>query len=168
MMRVLGVDPALKATGYAVIEAAEDSRAGLKLLEVGTIEPSQREETSIKIQKIYQHLDSIILEYSPTVMVLEKVYSHYKHPATASVIGHVRGAICLLSAQHKLRLAEYSVKRIRKVVVGNGAASKEQTRLSVAHIFKVDPLKLKLDASDALALALGYVYMNPARLSAAV
>jgi crossover junction endodeoxyribonuclease RuvC len=68
--------------------------------------------------------------------------------------------MCLLCAQRKVKLVEHSVKRIRKALLGNGNASKEQARDVVAHILKFDPGQVTLDASDALALALGYAHLD--------
>ena len=96
----------------------------------------------------------------PDVLVLEKLYSHHNHPTTASIMGHLRGVICLLCAQRDIKLSEQSVKRIRKALVGNGNATKIQTQRVVAHVLHVDERKLTLDASDALALALGYQHLN--------
>lgn len=159
-MNILGIDPGLYATGYSVLMVAADSRHDFKLLEAGTIEPKRKDSLADKIKKVYLNLDEIIQQFNPDVMVLEKLYAHYKHPTTACILGHVRGVICLLSAQRHLQLVEYPVKRIRKTLVGNGNASKEQTRATVAHILRVDEKQLTLDASDAIALALGYAYMK--------
>ena len=171
-MKILGVDPGLRATGYGVIDvhegnesfAAQKARAiklgysnrEVVLLETGTIEPEEKDLLQNKIDKIYKNLDAIIQEYTPSVMVLEKLYSHYRHPTTACILGHVRGVICLLCAHRRLILVEHSVKRIRKALLGNGNASKQQMQQGVAHILKINPQQLTLDASDALALALGY------------
>ncbi len=201
-MKILGVDPSLKATGYGLIEVNKFSSGTVakwpdarhrrvtaeasfldaaqaneeiapqvgvlrqspsrqvKLLEVGTIEPRSKDSLPNKISKIYRHLDDIIAQYAPDVMVLEKLYAHYKHPTTACILGHARGVMCLLCAQRKVKLVEHSVKRIRKALLGNGNASKEQARDVVAHILKFDPGQVTLDASDALALALGYAHLD--------
>ncbi|MCB9771063.1 MAG: crossover junction endodeoxyribonuclease RuvC [Candidatus Omnitrophica bacterium] len=159
-MRILGVDPGLKTTGYGVIEVGEVSSQPVRLLETGTIEPNQKGSLPEKIATIYKNLDAIILEHSPEVMILEKLYAHYKHPTTACILGHARGVICLVCAHRKIKLIEQSVKRIRKALVGNGSASKEQTKAVVAHILKFNPEKISLDASDALALALGHAHLE--------
>ena len=96
----------------------------------------------------------------PDALVLEKLYSHYKHPVPAAIMGHVRGVICLVCAERGIKLIEESPKRVRKAVVGNGNASKEQTRRVIANYLKIDPARLTLDGSDALALALGYAHMS--------
>ena len=156
-MRILGIDPGFKATGYGVIDWDEKKR-DVHLLEAGTIEPKQKDLLPNKIDKVYRNLDEIILQYSPTVMVLEKLYSHYKHPTTACILGHMRGAICLLCAHRNLKLIEYSVKGIRKSLIGQGNASKQQMQGVVGDFLKIDGSKLTLDASDALVLAIGYAF----------
>ena len=156
-MRVLGVDPGLQVTGYGVIESIEGRT---KLLEAGIIKLKPRDPIQHRIQKVYHHLGDVADAYRPDVLVLEKLYTHYSYRTTASILGHVRGAVCLLCAEKKLTLTENSVKRIRKAITGNGAATKEQTQAMVAHILHVDPQKLTADASDALALALGHLSLH--------
>ena len=159
-MRILGVDPGLNTTGYGVIEIEASSSKTVKLIEAGIIRPRPSDLLPDRLNKIYQHLQNIIDEFTPGVMVLEKLYAHYRHPATACKMGHVRGVICLLCAQKNVEFSEYSVKRVRKSLVGEGAASKQQAQDWVARILKIDKKKLTLDASDALALALGYASMQ--------
>lgn len=161
MMKILGIDPGFKATGYGFIEV---DRRSVTLIETGTIEPKQKDLIQNRIQKVYTILDELIDEHSPQVLVLEKLYAHHKHPATASKLGHMRGVICLLCAQKNIILAEHSVKRIRKSLTGNGNATKVQTQKVVADLLGIDESKLTLDASDALALALGYVRMQSRQL----
>lgn len=156
-MKILGIDPGLKATGYGCIEAGNRS---VTLLETGTVEPKIKDLIQNRIQTVYKILGGLIEEHKPQVLVLEKLYAHSKHPVTASKLGHVRGVICLLCAERGVELAEYSVKRIRKSLTGNGNATKVQTKRIVADILRIDGEKLSLDASDALALALGYVRMQ--------
>lgn len=135
------------------------THTAIKLIEVGTVEPSEKDLFENRIHKIHLNLEKIISEHEPDVMVLEKLYAHHKHPTTASLLGHVRGVICLLCAQKKIRLVEHSVKRIRKSLVGNGNATKEQTRSLIANLLRINAQQLTLDASDALALALGHAHM---------
>lgn len=152
-MKILGIDPALKITGYGFIESEQGQ---IRLLGTGIIQPKPREEIAQRILKIYSILQDLVKQYQPDVFVLEKLYAHYRHPTTASILGHVRGVVCLLCAQQKIPLAEHSAKRIRKALTGNGNASKEQTLRVVARRLNIDEKKLTLDSSDALALALGY------------
>ena len=154
-MKILGIDPGLKNTGYGFIEYRGE-RANL--IETGVIEPKPRDPLQNRVETIYRNLRELMELHKPQVLVLEKLYAHYKHPVTACIMGHARGVICLLCAQLKVRLEEYSVKKVRQAVVGNGNASKEQTRAMVGRFLRIDESKLSLDASDALALALGYTH----------
>src|SRR3989338_4012277 len=156
-MRIMGIDPGLRVTGYGVIDFMDHK---VKLLEAGMIEPKEKDLIQNRIHRIYQNLDALLLQYQPQIMVLEKLYAHYKHPTTACILGHVRGVICLLCAQRNIRLIEHSVKRIRKAIVGNGNATKEQTKRVVPHLLKMDKRLLALVASAPLARALGHTYMN--------
>lgn len=156
-MRILGIDPGLKATGYGLIDTGSDCQ--WKIVEAGTIEPKAKLTIPDKVQTVYKGLITIIDQYQPQIAVLEKLYAHHKFPATAPILAHARGVICLAIADKQLEFQEYSVKRIRKALVGNGNASKEQTRRTVGHVLKINPQQLTLDASDALALALGHSMM---------
>jgi len=159
-MRILGVDPGMKATGYGVIEILGAEFSSLRLLEAGTIEPRTKDPLPHRIDKVYQCLSEIIRQFSPDILVLEKLYSHHRHPTTACLLGHVRGVILLVSAHHHLEVVEHSVKRIRKSVCGDGNASKEQVRDIVKKTLKIQADTFALDASDALALALGFARMQ--------
>lgn len=159
-MKIIGVDPGLKATGYGVIQILDGQ---IKAVEVGTIEPACRDPFVTKLFKIRKHLDDIISRQQPDVMVLEKLYSHSAHPITSAIMGHARGVICLVCAERSVALVEESPKRVRKAVVGNGNASKEQTRRVVARFLKIAPEQLTLDASDALALALSHAHRGRPR-----
>jgi crossover junction endodeoxyribonuclease RuvC len=155
-MRILGIDPGLITTGYGVVDVES---GGVKILEAGTIEPSPQELFEHRLLKLHGHLTTILKMHHPDIVVLEKLYAHYKHPATAPVLGHVRGVICLSVAQQKIRLVEQSVKRIRKALLGNGNATKAQAQEFVKRILNIKSPSFKLDASDALSLALGQAHM---------
>ena len=124
-MRVLGIDPGLITTGYGVLDLKDGK---IKILEAGTIQPDPKAAFEQRIAKVHQHITTIIAHHQPDTIVLEKLYSHYNHPTTACILGHVRGVICLAAFQNKTPLIEQSVKRIRKALLGNGNASKGQVQ----------------------------------------
>ena len=90
-MRVLGIDPGLKATGYGLIDY-QDKR--IRLIETGAIEPKRKDPIQYRIKTIYTLLNEILEQYKPDALVLEKLYAHDKHPTTASIMGHARGVVC--------------------------------------------------------------------------
>ncbi len=155
-MRILGVDPGLITTGYGIVDIKGGS---VKILEAGTIEPHIKDPFEQRLFKLHLHLTTILQAHHPELVVLEKIYAHYKHPATAALLGHARGVICLSVAQQKIKLVEQSVKRIRKALTGNGNATKIQTQEFVKRLLNIKSAGFKLDASDALALALGQAHM---------
>ena len=155
-MRIIGIDPGLLATGYGVVDIK--GRA-VTVLEAGTVEPNPKQAFEDRLLKIHQHINTILQTHQPDIVVLEKLYSHAKHPATAPILAHVRGVICLSAAQQKTKLVEQSVKRIRKALMGNGNATKAQTQEFVKRVLNIKSPGFKLDASDALALALGQAHM---------
>ena len=155
-MRILGIDPGLITTGYGMVDVAEGR---IKILEAGTIKPAPRDAFERRIAKVHQHITTIIHTHKPDTIVLEKLYAHYKHPATACILGHVRGVICLAVSQSNTPLIEESVKRIRKALLGNGNAAKPQVREFVKRLLNIQKAEVGLDTSDALALALGHAHM---------
>ena len=155
-MRILGVDPGLRATGFGLVEIKTGT---VKVIDAGSIEPNPKALFEDRIAKVHHLLSEIISAHKPNVMVLEKLYAHYKHPTTACILGHVRGVICLLAHQHKIELVEQPVKRIRLALVGNGNATKGQVQMFIKRLLKIESAELTLDTSDALALALGHAHM---------
>jgi crossover junction endodeoxyribonuclease RuvC len=155
-MRILGIDPGLITTGYGVVEM---KAGGVKILEAGTIEPNTKDPFEQRLLKVHLHITTLLQAYHPDVVVLEKLYVHSKHPTTVSVLGHVRGVICLSVGQQKIKLVEQSVKRIRKALIGNGNATKIQMQEFVKRLLNIKSAGFKLDVSDALSLALGQAHM---------
>ena len=160
-MRILGVDPGLRATGFGLVEVKTGT---VKIIDAGSIEPNPKALFEDRIAKVHSLLSGIISTHKPNVLVLEKLYAHYKHPTTACLLGHVRGVICLLAHEHKIELVEQPVKRIRLALVGNGNATKQQVQMFVKRLLHIEKAELTLDTSDALALALGHAHMMKMRI----
>ncbi len=156
-MRIIGVDPGLKCTGFGVIEH-KDSQT--RVITAGVVKTSSKESIENRLNKIYSHTLDIILEHKPKLLVLEKLYSHYKHPTTAISLGYARGVVCLACGQAKIPVKSYSAKRIKKAITGKGNASKYQIQHMIQRLLRLDKLPSPFDVSDALALALGYLYLN--------
>lgn len=165
-MRILGIDPALKITGYGVIvlvsKVQKDQVAQKKnffLLEAGIITTSAKEPLPKRLEKIYQAMEKLVSDTRPDTIVLEKLYAHYRHPTTAYILGQARGIICLVAAKKKIPLMEYSATRVKKAIVGKGLAPKCQVQQMVAHILELKTLPKYTDVTDALALAIAHSYI---------
>ncbi|TRZ49167.1 crossover junction endodeoxyribonuclease RuvC [bacterium] len=150
-MVILGIDPALSVTGYGVIDF---TRNKFSLIEAGIIATSPKQQVSERLSKIHRMVRQLILDTKPDVLVLEKLYAHYRHPTTAYILGQARGVICLACALEKLPLVEYGATRVKKAVVGKGLASKYQVQRVVASLLGLKQLPKYTDVTDALALAI--------------
>jgi len=113
-----------------------------------------------RIRKIFDGITFIVEEHKPGIMVLEKIYSHYKHPATAILMGHARAMACLVCGKSGVRLVNYPSTMIKKAVTGNGHASKYQVHRMVKDILRLKKAPEPLDVSDALAMAISYCYID--------
>jgi len=160
-MRILGVDPALRITGYGVIDFKKNR---ISLQEAGIITTSSKENLVKRLDKIYSAITQLIQEIKPDCLVLEKLYAHYRHPTTAYLLGQARGVICLACARQNLPLVEYAATRVKKAIIGKGLASKYQIQRMVAGILGLKSLPKYTDVTDALALALAHIHILRAKL----
>lgn len=154
-MRILGIDPGLNATGYGLIE--DES---FRPIEAGVIRTESNTPIQERLKKIFDELSCIIKEHRPGVLVLEKIYSHYKHPTTAILMGHARAMVCLACGLHGVKLVNYPSTKIKKTVTGNGHASKQQVQRMVQNILRLKKVPEPVDVSDALSMAIAYCYIN--------
>jgi len=152
---ILGVDPGLGVTGYGLIDGRR-----FKVIEAGVIRTASNTPIQSRLKKIFDSLAELIKEHSPGVVVLEKIYSHYKHPTTAILMGHARASICLACGIYDIRLVNYPSTRIKKVITGNGHASKRQVQRMVQDILRLKSAPEPVDVSDALAMALCYCFIE--------
>jgi crossover junction endodeoxyribonuclease RuvC len=154
-MRILGIDPGLGTTGYGIIDDGDFS-----VIEAGVINTRSNTPIQDRIEKIFDEISSIVEEHSPAVMVLEKIYSHYKHPTTSILMGHARAMACLVCGKFNVQLVNYPSTRIKKAVTGNGHASKGQVQRMVRDFLKLKELPEPADVSDALAMAISYCFIE--------
>jgi len=157
-MRILGVDPGLAVTGYGIIDLADAGK--IKIVEAGVVRTSPKSNIAARLVNIYNNFKDIIKENKPDVVVLEKLYSHYKHPTTSILMSHARSVICLLSGLHDIKLVNYPSTRIKKAVTGNGHASKIQVQKMITERLHLKRAPESVDVTDALALAFSFVYIE--------
>ncbi len=158
-MRIIGIDPALRITGFGIID---DNNGSYSLVNAGTIITQASKLLPVRLRQIFDGLNGLLAEFRPQIMVLEKIYAHYQHPATSFVLGEARGIICLAAAQANLTLVEFSATHVKKSIVGKGLASKEQVQRMVATLLGMKVLPKYKDVTDALALAISYSYFSRA------
>jgi crossover junction endodeoxyribonuclease RuvC len=155
-MIILGIDPALHISGYGVIQLRKN---GVFLIEAGIVKTSPKEILPKRLDKIYRAIIKLISDTKPDVLVLEKLYAHYRHPTTAYLLGQARGVICLACAKENIPLVEYAATRVKKAIVGRGLASKGQVQKMVGTLLNINNLPKYTDVTDALALAIAHSYI---------
>ncbi len=150
-MRVVGIDPGLKTTGYGIVEGSGSS---FSLVEAGVCSTSERDEMPARVRCIYDDILAVLEELKPEVAAVEQLYAHYAHPRTAILMGHARGAIMLAAAKYGIPVASYSATMIKKSLTGNGHAGKGQVQRMIAAMLGLSHPPEPPDVADALAVAL--------------
>jgi crossover junction endodeoxyribonuclease RuvC len=156
--RILGIDPGLQVTGYAVVEATS---AGPRVCEAGIIRASERRspaDMAQRLRSLYNGIVEVIGQYRPQVAAVEQLYAHYEHPRTAILMAHARGVLFLAAGQHDLPVVSYNATRIKKTITGHGRASKEQVQVTMQRELGLARLPEPPDVADALAAALCHYY----------
>ena len=114
--RILGVDPGLQVTGYAVLETRP---TGPHVCEAGIVRSTQGKATTdvaIRIRCLYDGIVEVLEQYEPKVMVVEQLFAHYDHPRTAILMAHARGVILLAAAQRDIPIVNYTASRVKKTI----------------------------------------------------
>jgi crossover junction endodeoxyribonuclease RuvC len=159
-LRILGIDPGLQVTGYAVVEA---TAAGPRVCEAGIIRGSAGRnpaDMAERLRSLYNGIVEVIEQFRPQVAVVEQLYAHYDHPRTAILMAHARGVLFLAAGQHGLPVVSYNATRIKKTITGHGRASKEQMQVTMQRELGLDKLPEPPDVADALAAALCHYYVQ--------
>ena len=148
-MRILGIDPGLIKTGFGIIDVQNDN---LKVVDYGIIKPKLKDKLEKRLLTIFQDVSKIIKEYKPTIICIEEVF-YGKNFKSALLLGQARGAAMVSAASENVTIFEYSAKKIKQSVTGNGNANKEQVKFMVTSILNINN-NIGLDASDALGIAI--------------
>jgi crossover junction endodeoxyribonuclease RuvC len=155
--RVLGVDPGLNITGYAVVER----RSGrLTLVEAGMIRGRSRGDLAARLQEVHSGIVDVLASLKPEVLALEELYSHYERPRTSILMGHARGVICLAATQAGIPVRSYASTQVKRLLTGNGRAPKTQVQQAICHEFALAAPPEPPDVADAMAIALCHHYLQ--------
>lgn len=159
-MRILGLDPGLQVTGYAVLEATD---GGPKVRDAGVLRSAKKRATTdmaSRIRALYDGLCEVLEEWKPAAMAVEQLYAHYDHPRTAILMAHARGVFFLTGAQRGIPVVSYAATKVKKLVTGSGRAGKEQMQRAVASELGLTELPEPHDVADALAVALCHYFAS--------
>ncbi len=152
--KVLGIDPGLADTGYAIIS---EVKGQLVLQEGGLIRTDSQYPLNQRLREIYAELNAVIRGQQPAVVAIEDLYSDYLNPSTAILMGHARGVCLLAAADYGLTVSSYTPARVKKSLTGNGRASKEQVKAMVRINLGLEQKPLSEHIADAIAVALCHI-----------
>ena len=154
-MRVLGIDPGLRTTGFGVIDA---DGAALHYVASGTINTGAVEggQLPARLKIIFDGVREVAARYQPHCASVEIVFVNV-NPQSTLLLGQARGAAITALVSHEVAVAEYTALQMKKAVVGHGQASKEQVQAMVARLLALPGLPGK-DAADALGLAVCHAH----------
>lgn len=152
-MRILGIDPGTRITGYGCVSLA-DGAIEPDLIEGGTLNFKSTESLEDRIRQLYDDVVELIDSLKPERLAIEKLYAHYKHPRTAIMMGHARGVIILAGKQAGLAIDNLPSTEVKKSITGYGHASKEQIQQAIAVQCRLDAPPSPPDVADAIAIAI--------------
>lgn len=155
--RVLAIDPALRKTGFAIVESAGRD---LRAIAYGTIVNPPKLLPSGCLVAIREQLNDVIRLHQPNVCAIEATI-FVQSLKTAIVLGSARGAALIAAAEHGLAIYEYAPREIKQAAVGRGAAAKEQVAFMIRSMLRLRETPPS-DAADALAVAITHFQSSDA------
>lgn len=148
--RVLGIDPGLTVTGFGIIDGDGVRTA---LVDAGTFRSNAKLPRHERLREIFERVGELIVQHHPDDLAIEAHFVH-RNVRSAMVIGEARAAALLAAAMHHLDVSEYPPNTVKEAVTGFGGAPKEQVQAMVMAHLGMTAAPERLDASDALAVAL--------------
>ena len=153
---ILGIDPGTIVLGYGIIEVEGQK---IKLLSMGVIHLSKYEDPLMKLKIIYEKIQGLIENYNPTACAIEAPFFG-KNVQSMLKLGRAQGVAIASALTKGLEVCEYSPKKIKQSITGNGNASKEQVAAMLQQLIKFELQPKFLDATDGLAAAVCYHFQK--------
>jgi crossover junction endodeoxyribonuclease RuvC len=139
------------ATGYGLIEPGPKVPV---VVVSGVIATDGERSLASRLQQIYEGVDRLFAEHTPSTVVIEDLYAEYSFPRTALLMAHARGVICLAAEQHKIPVLPLAPAEVKRAIAAHGTASKAQIQESVRRLLRLPAVPRPSHVADALALAL--------------
>jgi crossover junction endodeoxyribonuclease RuvC len=154
-MFALGIDPGLTRCGFGVVEGQLEGPESFRLVSAGVLETSPHDPVEARLAMLFGDLESLYRDFSPDVVVVEKVF-YQKNAKTAVGVTQASGVAVAMAAHQGRLVRQFTAQQVKMAVSGYGAASKEQVQSMVARILALPTLPQPADAADALGLAITY------------
>jgi len=162
VVRILGIDPGSRITGYGIVEAEKNK---VLFVDCGVVKVSG-DDFSVRLRNIFDALGDVIVEHRPSELAIEKVFVH-RNVTSALKLGQARGAALLAAATRDVSVFEYSPNEIKQAVTGRGHADKAQVQHMIRIFMGLRELP-QADAADALAVAICHAHLSQTRKRLAV
>ncbi len=156
MSIILGIDPGTVVMGYALLKVHENK---MSLLHMDVLKMSCGQDTYERLEQIHDTISKVIMKYSPTDFAIEAPFFG-KNVQSMLKLGRAQGVAIAVAMTHHLPVTEYSPRKIKQSVTGNGNAAKEQVWKMMELTLKLEETPRYLDASDALAVAMCHYYQQ--------
>lgn len=150
---VLGIDPGLQRTGYAVLAPVPGPREA-RLVEAGLVRLRREQPLEARLVELETGLTALLAAHRPAALACEQLYAHYRHPRTAILMAHARGVVLALAARSGLEVLPVAATHAKKLLTGSGRAGKRQVQRAVAATLGLARLPEPDDVADAIAIAL--------------
>lgn len=157
-IRILGLDPGLRHTGWGIITI---TGARLSHVAHGVISPDDKAPFAIRLLTLFDAITEVIVQYSPDEAAVEETFLN-SNAASTLKLGHARAAALIAPAKAGLPVAEYAAKVVKKAVVGTGGADKDQVAFMIARLLPTAGSPTA-DAADALAVAIAHAHARQVR-----
>ena len=146
----MGVDPGLVATGFGVLEAGAGA---VTVRDAGVISTTTGQPLEARLNALHRAMHRIIEEQAPGLLVVEDLYTEYRFPRTAILMGHARGVIYLAARQLGVAVVALTPSEVKRAMTGNGAAGKAQVQRAVQTVLGLREPPRPSHVADALGLA---------------
>jgi crossover junction endodeoxyribonuclease RuvC len=156
-MRILGIDPGLRLTGYGVVEldaSTSSVNAEPRIIEGGVVRIPPDLPLPVRLRRLHEEIAAVIDELRPELVAVESVFTHPDRASTGVRMGHARGVILLAAAQRGLEVVEHAPAQVKKSLTGDGSADKARMQLAIAARCGLAEPPEPPDVADALAIAL--------------
>lgn len=148
-MLILGIDPGIAITGYALLECNKDQ---VQIIASGSIKTSKEKTTQNRLVELFDDINEIITTHKPDILAIEELF-YFKNLKTVIPVAQARGVIIMAAARQNIPLAEYTPLQVKQTITGYGRATKDEVK-QMTQIALNTPMPKLDDTVDAIAIAL--------------
>ena len=151
---IMGIDPGTRVMGYAFLEVKHKR---LRVMEMGVLTFSSKQSMALRLKEIFEDVTSLVERFKPDVLAIEEPF-YGKNVQSMLKLGRAQGIAMAVALHREIPVFEYTPRKVKQAVTGNGNASKEQLAAMLSHLLEFPSDGTYLDATDALGIALCHHY----------